>query len=69
MRKLEAKSIEGKLILIDGAPEQIKSIMSQLVPSKTDDEFQNFFLCDILSIISPRGAPQVPDILETRCYF
>ncbi|XP_014487484.1 PREDICTED: uncharacterized protein LOC106751169, partial [Dinoponera quadriceps] len=52
MRLLEAKSLRGQLILIDGAPDQIKALREQHFPFINIDEFQNNVLIGILDMFS-----------------
>ncbi|KAL6436160.1 hypothetical protein ACFW04_005722 [Cataglyphis niger] len=52
-RKLEAMNLQGRLVLIDGAPEQIKALVNQFLPFTTFVELENNVLLSIMDIIQP----------------
>ncbi|XP_032674560.1 fatty acid synthase-like isoform X2 [Odontomachus brunneus] len=49
-RLLEAKSFTGRLILIDGTPEQMKTMKEQYFPFTTIQEFQNNVLLGLMDL-------------------
>ncbi|XP_025268427.1 fatty acid synthase-like [Camponotus floridanus] len=53
VRKLEEMNLQGRLVLIDGAPEQMKSISSQHLSFKTITELENNILLGIMDTIKP----------------
>ena len=59
MRRLEAEGFDGRLILIDGAPEYVKSIISQQFPCANKEELQNLVLLGIMNMVSPGSIPEV----------
>ncbi|XP_014486669.1 PREDICTED: fatty acid synthase-like [Dinoponera quadriceps] len=52
MRLLEAKNLRGQLILIDGAPDQMKALKEQYFPFTNIDEFQNNVLLGLTDLFS-----------------
>jgi hypothetical protein len=53
--QLEAKGQEGKLYLVDSAPEFAKAMMKEIMGSK-EDEFQTRFLSTLLTLIAPHDG-------------
>ncbi|KAL2734787.1 fatty acid synthase-like [Vespula squamosa] len=47
-RELEARGFNGRLILIDGAPQLIKELINQQVQSSSEEELQNNVLISIM---------------------
>ncbi|XP_011503082.1 PREDICTED: fatty acid synthase-like [Ceratosolen solmsi marchali] len=52
-RRLEERDLQCQLILIDGAPDHMKNVLSQQFIFKNDDEFQNNVLIGIMNVIYP----------------
>jgi len=48
---LEKQGLNGRLVLIDGAPEQLKAILEQFIPSTTEEELQNNVLLAIMDTV------------------
>lgn len=59
MRKLEQLNLQGRLVLIDGAPEQIKAMANQFLPFTTFVELENNVLLSIMDIIQPTLSGKV----------
>lgn len=59
VRKLEQLNFHGRLVLIDGAPEQIKAISNQHLFFKTITELENNILLGIMDIIQPTLSGKV----------
>ncbi|XP_072750690.1 fatty acid synthase-like [Anoplolepis gracilipes] len=53
VRKLEEMNLRGRLVLIDGAPEQIKAMANQYLSFTTIVELENNVLLGIMDIIQP----------------
>ncbi|EFN85168.1 Fatty acid synthase [Harpegnathos saltator] len=51
-KKLEEMNIRGQLVLIDGAPMQIKALMNQYIPYTTIDEFHNNVLLIVMNLLN-----------------
>jgi len=51
--KLEGMNLKGRLVLIDGAPEQMKAIVNQYYTFTTEDELQNNVLLSIMDFFTP----------------
>ncbi|KAL6257976.1 hypothetical protein P5V15_011572 [Pogonomyrmex californicus] len=49
-RRLEKHGLDGRLVLIDGAFEQMKAMIEQFIPSTTENELQNNILLSIMDI-------------------
>jgi len=49
--RLEKQGLNGRLVLIDGAPEQLKAILEQFIPSTTEEELQNNVLLAIMDTV------------------
>lgn len=59
MRKLEGMNLQGRLILIDGAPEQMKAIANQFLPFTTSFELENNVLLSIMDVMQPTLSGKV----------
>jgi len=59
MRKLEQLNLQGRLVLIDGAPEQIKAMANQFLPFTTFLELENNVLLSIMDTIQPTLSGKV----------
>jgi hypothetical protein len=59
VRKLEGKGLHCRLILIDGAPEHMKNIISQQFAFENEDDFQNNVLIGIMNVIYPVNILEV----------
>lgn len=59
MRKLEQLNLQGRLVLIDGAPEQIKAMANQFLPFTTFVELENNVLLSIMDTIQPTLSGKV----------
>lgn len=51
VRRLEKQGLNGRLVMIDGAPELLKAIVEQFIPSTTEEELQNNVLLAIMDTI------------------
>lgn len=59
-RKLEAKGLKCKLILIDGAPSYLKKAAELMLPDKSkEDEFEDKFLLNAMTSISDKHVEEV----------
>ena len=58
-RKLEAKGLTGRLVLIDGAPDLMKAIKDQQFSPGSDEELQSNILLGIMDIVCPTSSPEV----------
>jgi hypothetical protein len=52
---LEAEGHEGKLYLVDSAPDFLKPMLT-LIMGGSMDEFQNNFICTLFALIAPHEA-------------
>lgn len=59
VRKLEAEGKEVRLVLIDGAPEHLKNIVSHHFSSETENGLQNDVLLGIVNMLVPRSTAEV----------
>ena len=59
VRRLEATGMNGKLILIDGSPEFMKTLLTQQVSSSSDEELQSNVLLGMMDILSPSHSAEV----------
>ncbi|XP_011878072.1 PREDICTED: fatty acid synthase [Vollenhovia emeryi] len=48
VKRLEKRGLSGRLVLIDGAPEILKTVIEQFLPSATEGELQNNILLAIM---------------------
>jgi len=53
--QLEAEGREGKLYLVDSAPDFLKAMLTQSMGS-SEDEFQTSVICAMFTIIAPHEA-------------
>jgi len=53
--KLEAEGHEGKLYLVDSAPDYLKAMLTQSMGSN-EDEFQTSLICTLFTLIAPHEA-------------
>ncbi|KMQ83820.1 fatty acid synthase [Lasius niger] len=53
VRKLEGMNLHGRVVLIDGAPEQMKAMANQHLPFNTIAELENNVLLGIMDTIQP----------------
>jgi hypothetical protein len=53
--KLEAEGHEGKLYLVDSAPDYLKAMLTQSVGSN-ENEFQTSLICTLFTLIAPLEA-------------
>lgn len=69
VKKLEDIHLKGRLVFIDGAPEQLKTLLNQLVTCTTIDELQNNVLLNIMDVLEPAISGKVPIIIYTISVF
>jgi len=65
-RRLEVMNFEGRLVLIDGAPEQMRSIYKNVVSSCNDVELQILILITIMEIYSAGNSEKVIFFLNSH---
>jgi len=58
-RRLEAMNFKGRLILIDGAPDQIRMMYKDFVSDSKDVDLQIFVLTNIMEIYSAGCSEKV----------
>jgi len=58
-RRLEAMNIQGRLVLIDGAPEQMKAMANQHLSFNTYDELQDNILLAVMDNLFPAISGKV----------
>jgi len=58
-RRLETMNFKGRLVLIDGAPEQMRSIYKDFVSNYNDADLQIFVLTNIMKIYSAESNETV----------
>lgn len=63
-RRLEDYSLNGKLVLIDGAPELMKAMIEQFLPSSTEEELQNNILLSIMDGLQSTANGKVDFIVS-----
>ncbi|XP_011703203.1 PREDICTED: fatty acid synthase [Wasmannia auropunctata] len=56
VKRLEKRGLSGRLVLIDGAPELLKAIIEQFMPSTTDEELQNNVLLVIMDTLQSASS-------------
>lgn len=59
VKRLEKRGLSGKLVLIDGAPKFLKTIVEQFLPSTTEKELQNNILLAIMDTIQSDSNEKV----------
>lgn len=67
VRKLEGMNLQGRVVLIDGAPEYMKAIANQYLPFNTVAELENNILLGIMDIIQPVLSGKVYIIYTYYC--
>jgi len=58
-RKLEAMSFKGRLILIDGAPEQMRMMYKDFISDSKDVDLQILVLINIMKIYATENNEKV----------
>ncbi|XP_036142716.1 fatty acid synthase-like [Monomorium pharaonis] len=58
-RRLEAINFKGRVLLIDGAPEQIQMMYNNYTSDMTETDFQNSVLTNIMDIYSPGSSKKI----------
>nr|XP_050849711.1 fatty acid synthase-like [Vespula vulgaris] len=58
-RKLEARGFNGQLILIDGSPQQMKTLLNQHMYSSSEEELQSNILLGIMDAFTPTNSEQL----------
>jgi len=58
-RKLEAMNFKGRMILIDGAPEQMRMMYKDFVSDSKDVDLQILILTNIMKIYSSECSEKV----------
>jgi len=58
-RKLETMNFKGRLVLIDGAPEQMRSMYKDFLPNYNDADLQILLLIGIMETYSARSNETV----------
>ncbi|XP_046603296.1 fatty acid synthase-like [Neodiprion virginianus] len=64
VRRLEKEDFDGRLVLIDGAPDYIKALATQHLTTNTDDELQSVLLFDIMNILAPTFGTKLLEELQ-----
>lgn len=59
IRRLEARNFKGRLILIDGAPDQMKAMRNQFFYFSAIEELQNNVLLAVMDNIEPTSSGKV----------
>lgn len=57
--RLEKMNIQGRVVLIDGAPAQLKALIRSFAQCTTSDEIQNILLLAISDVLIPAGNKKV----------
>ncbi|XP_014487907.1 PREDICTED: uncharacterized protein LOC106751522, partial [Dinoponera quadriceps] len=60
LSKLEDMNFRGRLVLIDGAPEQMKALINHHVPFTTIEELHINILLNIMDILDPAVSGKLP---------
>ncbi|XP_043668271.1 fatty acid synthase-like [Vespula pensylvanica] len=63
-RKIEAKGFNGRLILIDGAPLQLKTLIKQRLNTSLEEELESKVLLNIMNTFTPVNSKQLALELE-----
>ncbi|XP_036143420.1 fatty acid synthase-like, partial [Monomorium pharaonis] len=63
-RRLEAMNFKGRLLLIDGAPEQMQIMYNNYASDMTETDLQNSVLTNIMDIYSPGFSKKILTELE-----
>jgi len=59
IRRLEAMNFKGRLVLIDGAPEQIRTMYKHLISDSNDEDLQIFVLINIIKIYTGETGEEI----------
>lgn len=62
-RRLEKHGLNGQLVLINGAPDLMKAMIEQYLPSQTQEELQNNILLYIMNNLQPAASEKVDFII------
>jgi len=63
-RLLEAKNFSGHLILIDGAPDQMKFLLEKFLYHTTEQELQNIILFHLINLYFDCNNEMVSQLLK-----
>lgn len=63
-KRLEEMKLQGRLLLIDGAPDLIKALATLRVPYTTTDELQNKVLENLMDILEPAVSGKVFTVIN-----
>ncbi|XP_032662832.1 fatty acid synthase-like [Odontomachus brunneus] len=55
-RLLESNGLNGRLVLIDGAPNLMKTMIEQFIPCSTTEELQNNVLLSVTDLLQPAAS-------------
>ncbi|KMQ97230.1 fatty acid synthase [Lasius niger] len=55
-RRLENQGLNGRLVLIDGAPDLMKAMIEQHLPYQTQEELQNNILLHVMDSLQPAAS-------------
>lgn len=58
-RRLENQGLNGRLVLIDGAPDLMKAMIEQHLPYQTQEELQNNILLYVMDSLQPAASGKV----------
>jgi len=58
-RRLETMNFKGRLVLIDGAPEQLQALYNHITSDFNEADFQIFILTNIMKIYSAESYETV----------
>jgi len=67
VNRLEKRGLNGRLVLIDGAPEQMKAVVEQFI-SSSEEALQNEILLAIMGAIQSTSSGKV-DFIRLLRYF
>ncbi|KAG5316385.1 FAS synthase, partial [Acromyrmex insinuator] len=56
VKRLEKHGLSGRLVLIDGAPELLKTMLEQFLPAITEEELQNNVLLSIMDTLQSASS-------------
>ncbi|XP_018362103.1 PREDICTED: fatty acid synthase [Trachymyrmex cornetzi] len=56
VKRLEKHGLSGRLVLIDGAPELLKTMLEQFLPATTEEELQNNILLSIMDTVQSASS-------------
>lgn len=66
-KQLEDRGFNGRLVLFDGAPQLMKAMMEQYMPSSTREELQNNVLLSIMDVLTPAASGKVNFACDSFC--